>query len=126
MISIQKPIAIIFHKKNLIGKRFFLFMVALSFCKGLLAQRTDTTFEWPDDKKAVISLTFDDARLSQVEAGTAFLDTYGCKATFFVVPANVELRLDGWKKAVASGHEIGNHTMRHPCTANFVWSRKNA
>jgi peptidoglycan/xylan/chitin deacetylase (PgdA/CDA1 family) len=27
---------------------------------------------------------------------------------------------------VAAGHEIGNHTIRHPCSANFCWSRDNA
>jgi peptidoglycan/xylan/chitin deacetylase (PgdA/CDA1 family) len=61
-----------------------------------------------------------------VDTGTALLDRYGVKATFFVVPSGVEQRLDGWKRAVASGHEIGNHTMTHPCTGNFSWSRKNA
>jgi len=38
----------------------------------------------------------------------------------------VEERLDGWKKVVANGHEIGNHTINHPCTGNFSWSAKNA
>ena len=79
-----------------------------------------------EGKKAALSLTFDDARFSQVDTGTALLDRYGVKATFFVVPSSVEQRLEGWKKAVANGHEIGNHTMTHPCTGNFLWSRKNA
>src|SRR5205823_4958752 len=35
-------------------------------------------------------------------------------------------RLDGWKKAVAEGHEIGNHSNTHPCTANYSFSRLNA
>jgi len=34
--------------------------------------------------------------------------------------------LEGWKRAVASGHEIGNHTMTHPCTGNYDWSADNA
>ena len=126
MISIQKTISIIFQKNRLRGNRLLVFILALSFCKDVIAQQTDTTFEWPDGKQAVISLTFDDARLSQVDTGTALLDQYGIKATFFVVPSTMELRLDGWKKAVANGHEIGNHTMHHPCSANFLWSRKNA
>ena len=25
-----------------------------------------------------------------------------------------------------AGHEIGNHTIRHPCSANFCWSRDSA
>ena len=87
---------------------------------------TVNTIIWPDGKQAALSLTFDDARMSQVDAGTTLLDRYNVKATFFVVPSAVENRLDGWKKAVASGHEIGNHSLKHPCTGNFLWSRKNA
>ena len=34
--------------------------------------------------------------------------------------------LEGWKKAVQNGHEIGNHTLYHPCTGNFQWSRDKA
>lgn len=73
-----------------------------------------------------LSLSFDDARLSNVDQGTGLLDRYGVKATFFVLPAAVEKRLAAWKKAVASGHEIGNHSVKHPCSGNFVWARPNA
>ena len=54
------------------------------------------------------------------------LDRFGAKATFYVAPARVEERLEGWKRLVASGHEIGNHSLRHPCTGNFEWSRDAA
>jgi peptidoglycan/xylan/chitin deacetylase (PgdA/CDA1 family) len=73
-----------------------------------------------------LSLSFDDARASQVDAGTALLDAYKVKATFYVQPPTVKNRLEGWKKAVASGHEIGNHSASHPCSGNFLWSRNNA
>jgi peptidoglycan/xylan/chitin deacetylase (PgdA/CDA1 family) len=43
-----------------------------------------------------------------------------------VVPSAVKKQLTGWKNAVKSGHEIGNHSLTHPCTGNFSWSRKNA
>ena len=81
---------------------------------------------WPDGKKAALSLTFDDARESQVEQGTALLDKYGVKATFYVVPDRMTPVLDGWKAAVENGHEIGNHTIYHPCTGNFDWIRDHA
>lgn len=90
------------------------------------AQQQESSFPWPDGKKVALSLTFDDARMSQVDAGTALLDQYGVKATFFVVPSSVKQRLAGWKKAVANGHEIGNHSLNHPCTGNFSWSRDKA
>ncbi|UCG46268.1 MAG: polysaccharide deacetylase family protein [Phycisphaerales bacterium] len=83
-------------------------------------------FRWPEGKRAAISLTFDDARLTQVDLGIPVLDSHGVKATFYVSPRNVTERLDGWRKAVANGHEIGNHTMSHPCTGNFMWSREKA
>src|SRR2546429_8867624 len=41
-------------------------------------------------------------------------------------PFYIRKRLDGWKKAVAEGHEIGNHSNTHPCTANYSFSRLNA
>lgn len=83
-------------------------------------------FTWPDNKKMALSLTFDDARESQVIVGTPLLDQYSIKATFFVVPSAVEKQLAGWKKAVANGHEIGNHSLLHPCSSNFAWSRDKA
>ena len=83
-------------------------------------------FRWPTGRRAAISLTFDDARPSQVDRGLPILDAYGVKATFYVVPSGVEQRLAGWRKAVANGHEIGNHTAKHPCSGNFSWSREKA
>lgn len=83
-------------------------------------------FVWPDNAKAAVSLSFDDARSSQVEKGTALLDRFGAKATFYVVPNAVESHLAGWKAAVAAGHEIANHSLVHPCSGNFRWSRNRA
>ncbi len=83
-------------------------------------------FQWPDGKRAAVSLTFDDSRVSQIDAGLAVLRKEGVKATFYVQAPGVEKRLDGWKQAVAEGHEIGNHTVTHPCTGNYPFSRSNA
>ena len=77
--------------------RFLLLVFVILFGKFGSSQQTVTTFRWPDGKRAAISITFDDARTSQVDSGTALLDKYGIKATFFVVPPTVEDRLDGWK-----------------------------
>jgi peptidoglycan/xylan/chitin deacetylase (PgdA/CDA1 family) len=92
----------------------------------IFAQNDSSNFIWPEGNHVALSLSFDDARESQVIKGTALLDQYGVKATFYVVPSSVEKQLDGWKKAAASGHEIGNHSLTHPCTGNFAWSRTNA
>jgi peptidoglycan/xylan/chitin deacetylase (PgdA/CDA1 family) len=95
---------------------------------GLSGEQTARAvpIRWPEGKRAAISLTFDDARLSQIDTGLPILDRFKVKATFYVSPDGVKERLEGWKRAVKSGHEIGNHTMTHPCTGNYAFSKANA
>jgi peptidoglycan/xylan/chitin deacetylase (PgdA/CDA1 family) len=81
---------------------------------------------WPEGKRVAVSLSFDDGRASQVDTGLDVINPTGVKVTFFVNPPAVKKHLDGWKRAVASGHEIGSHSVSHPCSGNFPWSRQNA
>lgn len=83
-------------------------------------------FSWPQGKKVAVSITFDDARLSQQDVAIPILNRYNVKATFYVSPGNMEYRLLEWEKIVTDGHEIGNHTMTHPCSGNFSFARNNA
>jgi peptidoglycan/xylan/chitin deacetylase (PgdA/CDA1 family) len=83
-------------------------------------------FRWPEGKRVAISLTFDDARLSQPDTGLEVLRNGAAKATFYLSPERAKQRADSWKKAIASGHEIGNHSRTHPCTGNYAFSRSNA
>jgi peptidoglycan/xylan/chitin deacetylase (PgdA/CDA1 family) len=84
-----------------------------------------TSFTWPEGKRVAVSMSFDDARASQVDRGIPILDQYGAKGTFYILPSAVEVRLAQWKAAVATGHEMGNHSVTHPCSANFTFSRLN-
>ena len=86
----------------------------------------DQLFPWPEGKKMALSLTFDDARLSQIDTGIPLLDKYDVKATFYISPGSMLQRSDGWKKAALNGHDIGNHSVYHPCSGNFAWSRNKA
>lgn len=90
------------------------------------AQETKKPFHWPNGKRVAVSLSFDDARASQVDRGLDVLNPTDVKVTFFVNPEGVRKRLEGWKRAVASGHEIANHSVSHPCSGNFPWSAQNA
>jgi peptidoglycan/xylan/chitin deacetylase (PgdA/CDA1 family) len=81
---------------------------------------------WPNGARAAVSLSFDDARLSQPDRGFKFLDKLKVQATFYVSIGSMTQRLDAWKRAAAAGHEIGNHSMTHPCSGNYEWARKNA
>jgi peptidoglycan/xylan/chitin deacetylase (PgdA/CDA1 family) len=105
--------------------------VAAPYVRGQMPQnpgenKTASQFHWPDGKRAAVSLSFDDSRWSQIDIGLAVLQKEGVKATFYVQAPRVQQRLQGWKTAVADGHEIGNHTVTHPCTGNYPFSRKNA
>lgn len=79
-------------------------------------------FAWPQGEKAAVSLTFDDGMRSQREIGVPLLNRYGVRGTFYVNPRDdyAEM-LDGWRPAVEAGHEIGNHTVNHPCSKNFTF-----
>jgi len=105
---------------------FFFIVCCLLNASPQTAISGKASFNWPEGKKMALSLTFDDARLSQVEKGIPLLDKYGVKATFYISPDNLIQKVDGWRKAVANGHEIGNHSVHHPCTGNFFWSREHA
>jgi peptidoglycan/xylan/chitin deacetylase (PgdA/CDA1 family) len=100
-------------------------LACVLLAKISLAQTQDP-FTWPEGKKAAISLTFDDGRASQVKAGTALLNQFSVKATFYVIPEAVRTNLSDWKSALANGHEIGNHSLKHPCSGNFPWARQKA
>ncbi len=104
-------------------------LIALLLCMTALdaaAQPEKPRIEWPEGIRAAVSLSFDDARYSQVDAGTAVFDRHGVKATFYIVPSRAAERLEGWKAAVTAGHEIGNHSVHHPCSGNFVWITEHA
>jgi peptidoglycan/xylan/chitin deacetylase (PgdA/CDA1 family) len=90
------------------------------------SQNKPAKFTWPEGKRMAISLSFDDARTTNVRQGTDLFDKYGVKATFYVVPSRVKPDLELWKKAAKNGHEMGNHSIIHPCSGNFGWSHSDA
>ncbi len=61
-----------------------------------------------------IALTFDDGpHPRQTGEILRILDTYGVKATFFMVGVNVVNYPDAARAVLAGGHEVGNHTFSH-------------
>ncbi|RRS10277.1 polysaccharide deacetylase [Pseudoalteromonas sp. J010] len=88
------------------------------------AADSDVTFTYPNGARNAISLTFDDARTSQVTVAIPLLNRYKVKGTFYVMPSKIAENLSLWQGAVKQGHEIGNHTNEHLCTGNFAWLRE--
>jgi peptidoglycan/xylan/chitin deacetylase (PgdA/CDA1 family) len=91
-----------------------------------MSTSTQATFAWPRGKRAAVSITFDDAQPSQVDQACPILESHGLRGSFYVTIKVVPQRLDAWKRAIKTGHEVGNHSISHPCTGNFPFSRRNA
>lgn len=81
----------------------------------------DTQTVWPNGARAALALTYDDALLSQVETALPQLDEAGLKGTFYLSLASQGFRAhqEVWKHAASNGHELGNHTIYHPCRASL-------
>ena len=74
----------------------------------------------PKGKKAAIVLTYDDGLHSQLEHVVPVLDKYKIKATFFLWAGMVqEEDIPVWRKVSKKGHELGNHSLYHPCNAGI-------
>lgn len=85
-----------------------IFLVGISSASG-------QNFNWPDGKKAAIVLTYDDGLDSHLDIAIPQLDAFNFKGTFFLYGFLSENSFVDWKKSSESGHELGNHSLFHPC-----------
>lgn len=71
---------------------------------------------WQGKKSAVV-LTYDDAIDQQLDNAVPVLNSLGLKATFYVTAFSnsMQQRMSEWKSLDKIGHELGNHTLFHPC-----------
>jgi peptidoglycan/xylan/chitin deacetylase (PgdA/CDA1 family) len=100
--------------------------LTFAFNREPLPGQSTTAFAWPNGARAAVSLSFDDARESQLDRGLPVFAEMRTKVTFYLTANNLGARAADWKKAAAAGHELGNHSMVHPCSGNFEWSRSRA
>lgn len=83
---------------------------------SMFATPGEAATRWPDGAKAAVVLTYDDALPSQLDHAVPALDAAGLKGTFFL--ANVRAQdVARWRAVARDGHELGNHTIFHPCRA---------
>jgi peptidoglycan-N-acetylglucosamine deacetylase len=70
-----------------------------------------------NNKLCAVSLTYDDALNVHLDNVIPLLDSLGLKGTFYVAPSfpALQSRTAEWKAAAARGHELGNHSLFHPC-----------
>ena len=68
-------------------------------------------------KKCAVVITYDDAIDQHLDNAIPVLDSLGLKATFYLTAFSnsMQTRLNDWKNLATKGHELGNHTLYHPC-----------
>jgi peptidoglycan/xylan/chitin deacetylase (PgdA/CDA1 family) len=88
-----------------------------------LAASAQQKISWPDHKKAVVVLTYDDAIQSQLNIAVPQLDSAGLTGTFFLIGNNLtSVTIPRWRAVAAKGYELANHTIYHPCLSGAVKS----
>jgi len=92
-------------------------LAALGLLAALAANAAP--FVWPNGAQAAITLGYDDALASQLDHVIPALNKRGLRGSFYI-PINgptLPARQDEWKAAAAAGHELGNHSLFHGCSA---------
>lgn len=93
-------------------------VAALVLASGLVAaEAAPRAFAWPGGARAAVVLSYDDGIDAQLDRAAPDLDAAGLRGTFFVSGHSPSLakRLPEWRALAARGHELGNHSIFHPC-----------
>lgn len=71
----------------------------------------------PNGATCALSLTYDDALPCHRTVVAAALERRGLRGTFFIPAAADDLHAhpDAWRDLAARGHELGSHSIWHPC-----------
>ena len=94
-------------------KKILPLLLIISF--SLCYSQTNTR-NW-NGKKCAVVLTYDDALNIHLDKVIPMLNSYNFKGTFYLIGSStvVSGRTAEWSKAAKQGHELGNHTLKHPC-----------
>jgi len=90
---------------------FLIFSVSAAFSFS-----QDKSAVW-NGKRCAVVLTYDDGTDFHLDNVIPVLDSLGLRATFYI-PGHSKCfydRMPEWRAAAVRGHELGNHTMFHPC-----------
>ncbi len=94
-------------------KKIFVILNCLLFSFILNAQ---TSTSW-NGKSCAVVLTYDDGLNVDLNNVIPALDSVGLRGTFYISDYfnGLKDQIFKWRKAAAEGHELGNHTVWHPC-----------
>src|SRR5919112_5028363 len=91
-------------------------LFAMTFSLAAIQSVAQSAKTW-NNKKCAVSLTYDDAINVDLDNAIPALDSVGLKASFYLSGYSGAInRIDEWRAIAKNGHELGNHTLYHPCT----------
>jgi peptidoglycan/xylan/chitin deacetylase (PgdA/CDA1 family) len=111
-----------------LASKLFSFILCLFISQATAVE--SQVFVWPNEAKAAVSLSYDDALNSQLDHAIPALNHYGFKGSFYLTLSSktVSERQAEWRAIAKQGHELGNHTINHSCSGslpNREWVDKN-
>jgi peptidoglycan/xylan/chitin deacetylase (PgdA/CDA1 family) len=104
-------------RRRAIGSFVWPVVVMSAVPVGVASADPPTPFPWPGGAKAAVVLSYDDGVDIDLDHVAPDLEAAGFRGTFFVPGGSESLakRLPEWRALAARGHELGNHTIFHPC-----------
>ncbi|CAN5734401.1 polysaccharide deacetylase family protein [soil metagenome] len=98
-------------------KKMWLFLISACVVTNVFTQ---PQLPW-NGKKCAVVLTYDDAIVQHLQNAVPLLDSLHLKASFYITASSpgCSQHIDEWRKVAAEGHELGNHTLYHPCIGNL-------
>ena len=102
-------------------KASIFFLLTMGFLTGSDNQEHSNKIVWPNGRAIAVSLSYDDALNSQLDNAIPALDSLNLKATFYILQKSPTMkdRMEEWRSTAQSGHELGNHSLYHPCRGSL-------
>jgi peptidoglycan/xylan/chitin deacetylase (PgdA/CDA1 family) len=99
---------------------FTLYIALLGMISATTIAQAQTK-NW-NNKKCAVVLTYDDALNIHLDKVIPMLNSFKFKGTFYLIAGSpvVSQRMNEWREASKKGHELGNHTLNHPCDGSLA------
>jgi len=74
-----------------------------------------SSFRWSGGAHGAVSISYDDALPCHYQLVAPAWESQGLRVTFYTQIYGVMDNPDAWREVAQKGHELGNHSIFHPC-----------
>lgn len=105
--------------KDIFPMKFKNLLLLILLANNLSFAQKEST-NW-NGKKCAVVLTYDDALNIHLDKVIPALNSFSFQGTFYLIASSsvVTDRKGEWRTASKKGHELGNHTLYHPCDGSL-------